>query len=202
MNLIAWIAAALMVAGLIGLLWPQITANVARLLIDVWLESDSRVPMLPRRLFPDRIIAGDDPRDPFLYRWWLIPKNPWFNVYLHRLLRDDDDRALHDHPWWNVSWLLRGGYVEVTPNRGRIDMLGLGRTDKRTFYGTGALKLRGPKCLHRLERSGLHGEAWSLFITGPVVRQWGFMCPKGWVSAKAFNTKSADGRTSSTRGCE
>ena len=30
-------------------------------------------------------------------------------------MRDDEDRALHDHPWHNVSLLLVGQYIEVTP---------------------------------------------------------------------------------------
>ena len=36
-------------------------------------------------------------------------------MYLHLFLRDDDDRALHDHPWDNASFLLTEGYVEVLP---------------------------------------------------------------------------------------
>src|ERR1700756_4330698 len=62
---------------------------------------------------PDFVIisaAGDL----YLRRWHVIPRNRWFNIYLHHFLRSDDDRALHDHPWWNCSILLRGRYVEVT----------------------------------------------------------------------------------------
>ena len=55
---------------------------------------------------PDLVIGGWD--DPYLLRWWLIPRNRWFNVYLHLFLRSDDDRALHDHPWFNLSFLLEG----------------------------------------------------------------------------------------------
>jgi hypothetical protein len=46
---------------------------------------------------PDFIIGGAD--NPYLLRWWIIPRNRWCNVYLHKILRDDDPRALHDHPW-------------------------------------------------------------------------------------------------------
>ena len=49
-----------------------------------------------RRREPDFII-GDD-HDPYLKRWWLIPRNPLVNVYLHQILRSDEDRALHDTP--------------------------------------------------------------------------------------------------------
>ena len=53
---------------------------------------------------PNAIIGG--PENPYLLRWWLIPRNRWFNVYLHQFKRSDDDRALHDHPWINASIVL------------------------------------------------------------------------------------------------
>ncbi len=40
---------------------------------------------------PDFIIGG--PENPYLLRWYLIPQNRFFNVYLHKILRSDDDRA-------------------------------------------------------------------------------------------------------------
>lgn len=61
---------------------------------------------------PDLCIGGED--SPYLKRWWLIPRNRFFNVYLHQFLKDDDDRALHDHPWWSVSFLLKGRLREIT----------------------------------------------------------------------------------------
>src|SRR4051795_4015193 len=62
---------------------------------------------------PDFYIGGKV--NPYLVRWWVIPRNRFFNVYLHKFLRDDDDRALHDHPWISLSFILRGGYIEHTP---------------------------------------------------------------------------------------
>ncbi len=52
----------------------------------------------------------------YLERWWIVPRNQQQNVYLHRILRDDDDRALHDHPWENVSYVIAGRYREITPS--------------------------------------------------------------------------------------
>lgn len=42
---------------------------------------------------PDFVI-GDD----YLRRWYVVPRNPFCNVYLHHILHSDDDRALHDQP--------------------------------------------------------------------------------------------------------
>ena len=36
-----------------------------------------------------------------------IVQTPWFGVYLHRHLRPDSYRELHDHPWSLVSLILR-----------------------------------------------------------------------------------------------
>jgi hypothetical protein len=133
---------------------------------------------------PDVVIGSKE--DPYLLRWYVIPRNRFFNIYLHKFLRDDDDRALHDHPWANCSFILSGGYWEHQPG---------GLVRKRTpfrFY------FRRATQAHRIELfyedmllatgeiTGVSQACWSLFITGPKVREWGFHCPKGWVHWKIF----------------
>lgn len=124
---------------------------------------------------PDMIIGGAD--DPYLLRWYLIPRNKLFNVYLHNFMRSDDDRALHDHPWWNFSFLLCGCYIEHTIAAGGIN--------HRTEYHAGDFKFRRAIAAHRVELN--NGPCWSLFVTGPRIREWGFHCPLlGWVHWKDF----------------
>lgn len=124
---------------------------------------------------PDVIIgAHQDP--PYMKRWWVIPRNRFFNIYLHEVGQDDDDRALHDHPWLNISYVVDGGYLEHTIERGGVH--------KRTKRLPGAIKIRLPSAAHRLELIG--DKAVSIFITGPNVRQWGFHCPNGWRFWKDF----------------
>jgi hypothetical protein len=114
---------------------------------------------------PDFVIG--DPARPYMLRWWLLPRNETFNVYYHRVLRDDDDRALHDHPWPSFSIMVSGRLREITPEGPRV-------------IRSGDCVYRGPDFAHRLEL--IDGEpAETLFITGPKVREWGFHCPKGWV---------------------
>lgn len=116
---------------------------------------------------PDFII-GDD----YMRRWWVIPRNKSCNVYLHEILHSDDDRAMHDHPWANTSLLISGSYIEHTP--------------EGTFVRrAGDVVERAAEALHRLEV--IPGErAISLFMTGPIVREWGFACPNGWVHWRDF----------------
>lgn len=109
---------------------------------------------------PDKIIDGD-----YLWRWYLIPRNRFFNIYLHRFGRSDYDRALHDHPWASVSLLLKGEMIE------------------HSFKGIKHIYrflpvFRSAKFAHRLEL--VKGPVWTLFITGPKQRSWGFYCPNGW----------------------
>lgn len=140
---------------------------------------------------PDVVIGGSE--RPYLRRWWVIPRNRFFNVYLHQFLRSDDDRALHDHPWINLSILIDGEYTEHTIAKGGVHY--------RVIRKTGAisgLKARMPAAAHRVE---LHaGPVWTLFITGPNVRSWGFHCPKGWVHWRDFTNPSDNGATVG-RGC-
>ena len=129
--------------------------------------------------------------DWYLLRWWVIPRNKLFNIYLHKFLRSDDDRALHDHPWLNCSLLLQGEYTEHSIMAGGVH-------DKQ-IYKAGDLKFRRAKTAHRVE---LHaGPCWSLFITGPVTRTWGFHCERGWRPWQEF-VDPIKGKGTIGRGCD
>lgn len=131
---------------------------------------------------PDFVIGS--PNSPYLRRWWVLPRNPIFNIYVHEILRSDDDRALHDHPWINVSILAVGSYTEVTP-KGRFLRM------------AGSVIWRMPSASHRLEVNG--SPCWTVFVTGPRVRNWGFHCPRGWVPWQRFTSPENKGQVG--RGC-
>ena len=50
----------------------------------------------------------------YLVRYHLV-KTPWRGYYLHHILRDDTAREAHTHPWAFTSFILWGGYYEITP---------------------------------------------------------------------------------------
>ncbi len=139
---------------------------------------------------PDFYIGGR--AHPYCVRWWIIPRNRFFNIYLHRFLRDDDDRALHDHPWDNCSIPLRTGYNEV---------MARGITRRRRRFG---MYFRRAETAHRVVllrgAGGVPIESWSLFVTGPVRREWGFHCPRGWRHWLEFVSERDAGDVG--RGCE
>ena len=141
----------------------------------------------PDRGEPDFVIGP--PEDPYLRRWWVIPRNQWFNIYLHEIRHSDEPRAKHDHPWWNLSILLTGEYLELRP-------------EGDVWRCQGEIILRRPEQAHRLVLPGAkeHRQVWTLFITGPVIREWGFICPQGWRHWKEFTSPLNKGETG--RGCD
>lgn len=142
--------------------------------MSILLRIAQRALSVPARRGPDFVIGGLG--NPYLLRWYLIPKNRVFNVYLHLFNRSDDDRALHDHPWWNLSFLLQGRYVEYRILAGGVNT--------RTERSAGAIVLRRACVAHRIEL--YDGPCWTLFLTGPKVRDWGFHCPRRWVPWQQF----------------
>lgn len=151
--------------------------------------TDALISRITRR--PPNFVIGGHER-PYMRRWFVIPRNRWFNIYLHEFLRSDDDRALHDHPWVNCSFLLRGCYVEHTISAGGIH-------HRRVLTAGGARVRLSGKQAHRIE---LHaGPCWTLFITGPRYREWGFHCEQaGWVHWERFT--APDDKGSVGPGCD
>jgi hypothetical protein len=152
-----------------------------------WLRK--RIARLVCWRMPDFIIGGA--QAPYLLRWFVIPRNPVFNLYVHEFHRSDDDRALHDHPWINLSILVTGEYTEHTICAGGVHL--------RRVRREGDLVLRRSRHAHRIE---LHaGPCHTLFITGPRLRAWGFHCADaGWIHWKAFTR--ADDKGAIGRGCD
>ncbi|MAK71938.1 MAG: hypothetical protein CMF19_07820 [Idiomarinaceae bacterium] len=117
--------------------------------------------------------------DVYMHRWWRVPRNWAMNVYYHIVAKSDEDAALHDHPWWNFSIVLEGGYYEHVIEEGGIN--------RKTWYGPGSVRFRPRGSFaHRLEldRIGTHEKAVkTIFVTGPVLRRWGFHHTTGFVDA-------------------
>lgn len=161
---------------------PVLTSEILTLPTDAILAA-------ARARKPDFIVKRED--GDYLRRWWIIPRNGHFNMYLHQFVQDDDDRALHDHPWHSASLILSGGYRELLPN-------GL-----EVIRNPGDLVYREPDHAHRVilhrDRSGRPIEAWTLFITGPRVREWGFHCANRWVPWEEFTAANDPGAVG--KGC-
>lgn len=144
---------------------------------------------------PDFIVGVEE--NPYLLRWHVIPRNRFFNIYLHKFLRDDDDRAHHDHPWPSMS-LASDDYMEfITPPSGWNDRYIVRRRAFRPVF-------RKATHIHRIllfkDSNRKPIPFWTLFITGKNVREWGFHCPKGFIHWKDFCDETDHGNVG--RGCE
>lgn len=118
----------------------------------------------------------------YMERWYLLPRNRFFNLYFHRFYGSDAP-VPHDHPWVSMSWILDGSYVEHTQR---------GASKK----SVGNITLRGAKSLHWIE---IDKPVYTLFVTGPRMRRWGFQCEQGWVDFSDYIARRGDSRLAS--GC-
>lgn len=125
----------------------------------------------------------------YLRRWYIIPRNRFFNIYLHEFHDSDDDRAVHDHPWSSVGWLLHNGYEELR-------RLSSGTEVCHTFCA-GDVIYRPANYSHRII---IDQKVLTLFCTGPRYRDWGFWCGAAWKSSSQF--LEVDPVTGQTYGCE
>jgi hypothetical protein len=96
------------------------------------------------------------------YRYQLL-KTRWFNLYLHQL----DAPAwhpvgCHDHPWWFVTVLLKGGYLEKQNSDADL---------KRRYPGQ--ILYRPAEHAHDVITP--YGRSWSLVLTGRKSHSWGFL---------------------------
>jgi len=92
---------------------------------------------------PADLVIGHE-GDWYLHRWYVLPQSRrWPNVMIHRYTRSDDDRAHHDHPWANVTFVLKGELIE---HRGKQ-----AGDEAAAALKQGDLVLRGAETAHRIE---------------------------------------------------
>jgi hypothetical protein len=126
----------------------------------------------------------------YMERYWLVKPNSWFPfaVRIHHILRSDDDRHMHDHPWRWCSMILRGHYYELTPashedlslRRRELVLHVDGERVAIRRYNSGAIRIRQATARHKLVLDS-GSSVWSLFIMGRQVQTWGFYTPEGKV---------------------
>jgi hypothetical protein len=136
-----------------------------------------------------------NPADPYLLRWYLIPRNHFINLYLHKFMKSDDDRAMHDHPWWFISMMISGRYFEslTVPN---------GRSSENWRHAP-SIAFRWATDRHIVslakDEAGDPIPCWTIVLTGPNSRTWGFWCPKGFVPWDEFVDQTNSGNIG--KGC-
>lgn len=96
-----------------------------------------------------------------------LVQTPLFGIYLHKIYKPDEDRAVHDHPWGFGSLVLRGGYTEWFVERPDLRLVFKTQTWKRWSF-------------HRMSTGSAHQiktvlpKTVTLVIVGRKKRDWGF----------------------------
>lgn len=102
---------------------------------------------------------------------------------LHKICRPDHDRALHNHPFWFITFPL-GGYREVfaiSPDewppvsvRARECYGNGGWIDAARTVRPFCFHFRGVDFRHRIVSLDHDRPIWTIVLTGPYAQKWGF----------------------------
>lgn len=139
-----------------------------------------------------------DGTEMYMGRWWLF--NPYsrethkpalwwcpWSFRIHHIMRHDEDRDLHDHPWNARTIILLGWYTEERLDPATyFDMLTPGRPllwrEDQDDLCKLSMKSRNPGDTARLYHGEYHridevspGGVYTLFITSKWRGDWGFL---------------------------
>lgn len=129
-----------------------------------------------------RVLHGPD-GSPYLIRWALhLPRG--YAIYLHKMVREDFGRELHDHPWRFLTLILKGGYLEEYRKPGdpvRLPFSGRMATPRVRVNVPGMIRLNPAHHMHRVFSLCGRGPCWTLVLRGRSKREWGFETDCGWM---------------------
>lgn len=110
------------------------------------------------------------PECPYIHRWAV--NFGLFSVRLHHFLRSDDNRALHDHPSWYCTLILKGEYDDVT------------NIEKNEFVRLkpGNIAFRKAEHKHTVRTNGV----WTLVVFGRAKQKWGFYPKNKYIRALKY----------------
>lgn len=121
-------------------------------------------------------IYGEQDKQLYMERYWLFNPYPvsggksrynWLplSIRIHKIVKPDNDRHLHDHPWNARTFILKGWYTEE-----RFAML---FNDWYTRFTGDTSRLNFGE-YHRITEVSENG-VYTLFVTGKYRGTWGFL---------------------------
>lgn len=178
---------------MINMFWRLVAKLLARPAVAAWLIARAqRTPYLH--------IMSADGTEMYMGRWWLFnpysrethkPAMWWcpWSFRVHHIMRPDEDRDLHDHPWNARTIILRGWYTEqrlLKADDPAVHQLLIKAADLRQSFdaafqateyidrkaGDTARLLHGE--YHRIDELS-PGGVYTLFITSKWRGDWGFL---------------------------
>ncbi len=112
------------------------------------------------------------------FKRWRIIETRWFNLYIHRIYQADRDYSMHNHPWWFISMVLWGKYIEkYMKDRNqpcvfaRLSPKSKFRT-RSAWYGPIFSSIQTFHTIYSVDKP-----VTTLVLTGPYRKQsWGYWC--------------------------
>lgn len=137
--------------------------------------------------------ADDRPEDVRGWRGTMLDRlvGRFVRCRIHQILRSDNERDLHCHPWPYMTIILRGGYLEVTPCHQYQPAVDDAVWARRRWHGPGSIIFRRATDRHRLEVPAGETATTMFFMFGGKSRQWGFHTDEGFVPAFKYSAWNA-----------
>ncbi len=136
-------------------------------------------------VFVDIIKTVNEEKVLYLRRWFICTTK-WGNLYLHKILRSDDDPDPHDHPWNFWTLILWRGYFDMQYAwdvlRKERYLSNAEKTKPLRFYFRKAEHCHQVKLINSKP-------AWTLVFLGKydIDREWGFVKEDGtWVYWRVY----------------
>lgn len=127
----------------------------------------------------------------YMGRWWIVAPGTWQSrllqgltadryesIRLHHINRPDNDRDLHNHPFYYRTFVLDGYYSEVRRDRKGVPSYWQILTAGKSSTG-------GIEMWHRIDDVSPQG-VWTFFCMGPNHDEWGFDTDDGYIESKAY----------------
>jgi hypothetical protein len=151
------------------------------------------ITFLLRKLFLVKEIVSKDGELHFRrYRLFSTSRG---SIYLHHILKSDEDAHLHDHPWHFTSFILKGSYQEQCT---------LHPTHRYTY--TSVYSAKPAEIGHKPRRHILHHAqdahsltlltpaVWTLVFTWGRPRLWGYQTSQGWIDFETYRQLKRTGQ--------
>lgn len=135
-------------------------------------------------VFKETLGATDNP---LITRWGLNVKGLG-GIYIHKMHRPDGDPELHNHRWWFVSFIVKGGYVEKYVERilpESVLYVGWGSGQKLRYWRKHTLHFMPRGCAHTIISLDTY-PTWTIVLHGPLKGDWGFFTREGYVDHETF----------------
>lgn len=120
------------------------------------------------------------------FRRYRLLQTPWFAIYIHQILRSDEDLDPHDHPWDFTSVILEGAYHEDSWYPPHFDTM-----QSNDYYSGDVIEHKAVDA-HKLRL--ISKEVWTLVFVSGRSRYWGYQTKAGWIGHEEYRLLKNEGK--------